>query len=409
MAPLTFRVPGSKSQTQRALLLAALARGESRLVSPLDCDDSRHLRRALGALGVEVVELSPACPPAEVRERATRSAGEEWKVRGGYLRTPMAPLWCGEGGTTLRFLAPLSLIVDGQLSLDGSARLRERPLVDLVRSLERLGVRAEGQGAQATLPLSLCRERAPGDRAEVDVSKSSQFASGLLMVGPLLPEGLHLELTGAPVSRPYLEMTRTMMDAFGARTREEGRALRALPGYYSPCTFVVEGDWSSAAFLLAAGWIRGVAVELENCSDDSTQGDRVIGAFLEELSRPGPHRFDLGDCPDLVAPLAAAAAFCDHRVELVNVSHARLKESDRLATLAEGLRRAGVRVEERPDALVLIPGGRLVPARLDPRGDHRMAMALALLSLREPGIVVETPGCVTKSYPSFWDDLERFR
>lgn len=406
---LRLRVPGSKSQTQRALVLAALASGESSLQGPLDCDDSRHLRRALGALGAQIDASDPA------RWRVTGAGGD--LGRRGPGDDPLA-LWCGEAGTTLRFVAPLSLLTPRALLLDGSPRLRERPLDALTAALSALGVAARRPG-DAALPLLLGRAGpiAPGARVQVDVSRSSQFASGLLMVAPRLPGGLTVELTGEIVSGPYLRLTLEAMAAFGVELAWDGRrALEVPQATYHAATFEVEGDWSSGAFMLAGGLIVGREIEVENLQRSSVQGDRAFADHLEVLRSGGDGElvFDLTDCPDLIAPLAAACAAGRGEVEaapaqICGAAHARLKESDRIAVLARGLRAAGVEVQERPDGLSITSCSRLHPAALDPHNDHRMAMAFGLLSLREPGIQVTEPGCVSKSYPSFWRDLEQLR
>jgi 3-phosphoshikimate 1-carboxyvinyltransferase len=312
----------------------------------------------------------------------------------------------------LRFLAPLALLVDGALSLDGSARLGERPHHGLVHALEQLGVEVT-RAENGLLPLLLRRRRSSSQDSQqevaVDATRSSQFASGLLMVAPLLPGGLKLALKGEPVSLPYLELTAATMRSRGVRVSVDGPRWAVEPGRYQSGPQTIEGDWSSAAFLLAAATIAGRPVHVENVTEDSAQGDRAIVGFLAELARPRPHAFDLSECPDLLPPLAAAAVFASHPSVIAGVGHARIKESDRVATLAQGLAAAGARAEERPDALCVEPGGSLRPARLDPRGDHRMAMAFALLGLRAEGIEVTDRDCVSKSYPGFWEDLARLR
>ena len=396
--PLTIHAPGSKSQTQRALILAALADGETAIVRPLVCDDSRHLGQALEQLGV-AIERRPG----------------RWQVRGGVhrLRAPGAPLDCGEGGTTLRFLAPLSLLVDGPLVLEGHGRLRRRPVAEMVQALAQLGVCAETP--RENLPLILERTGAPGATVEVPAARSSQFLSGLLMVAPCLAEGLGLQAASpdgpAMVSRPYVEMTLAAMAAFGVAVAEDRGTFDVGPApYRPPRDYPIEGDWSGGAFLLAAARISGRPVEVPNLDPASVQGDRAMVAFIEELARPRTHRFDLTHCPDLVAPLAAACALAaaPHESRIVGAAHTRLKESDRLSVLALGLRRAGVAVQEHDDGLQIEPAAALQPATLDPRGDHRMAMTFGLLRLRQPGITVQDPGCVSKSYPGFWEDLARF-
>jgi 3-phosphoshikimate 1-carboxyvinyltransferase len=391
---LRLAAPGSKSLTQRALVLSALAAGESVLEGPLDSDDTRHLRAALRDLGAKIDELPDG----------------RWRVIAGQLRAPKGALWCGDGGTVVRFLAPIALLLDGELVLDGSERLAERPLTALLEALVQLGVSVRALSPPRALPIALRAGNLPpaGTPVTVDASASSQFVSGLLMVGPLLPGGLDLRIEGG-VSRPYVEMTLAAMRSRGADFVDEVTRCVVAPGAYRAGPFPIEGDWSAAAFLLAAGFISGREVVVPNVSGDSLQGDKAIAAFLAELARPRAHVFDLSACPDLVPPLAAAASFASHPSRIVGVAHARLKESDRLATLAQGFARAGILVDERPDGLEIAPATALRPARLEPRGDHRMAMAFGLLSLREPGIQSADPQCVSKSFPEFWDVLERFR
>ena len=393
-APLVIHAPGSKSQTQRALILAALARGESTLRRPLVCDDSEHLAGALRRLGVTVA-----------------AHGDTWRITGvaGQPCQPDGPLLCGEGGTTLRFLAPLALLMDGPLELHGKGRLGRRPQRGLVQALTSLGVEAKQPHGGSALPLILRRHGPAGRRAAVEVHQSSQFASALLMTGPCLPRGLDLELLGPPVSRPYLEMTLAAMARFGVAVRQEQDRILVEPGAYAACDLEVEGDWSGGAFLLAAGWIARRPLEVPNLTPDSVQGDRAFAGFLRRLDQPAPRTFCLDACPDLVAPLAAACAMARGVSHITEVAHARHKESDRLAVLARGLRAAGVQVQERPDGLSIQGPADLCPARLDPAGDHRMAMAFGLLSLRQPNIEVLDPACVAKSYPHFWRDLERLR
>jgi 3-phosphoshikimate 1-carboxyvinyltransferase len=398
--------------------LAALARGESLLRGALDCDDSRALRRGLGALGIQI--------------SVSENEGQDWRVHGtgGELEPPCDLVDCGEAGTTLRFLACLSLLVHGDgdgdgdgdrpLILDGSPRLRERPLEPLLRSLSDLGVRVRHLEHQGSLPVGLSREDKTPAPATVQIAsdQSSQCASGRLMAAPRLPGGLTLEMTGGAerVSLPYVELTLQTMAAFGVQVQSSPQGDRVVVphGSYRPTDFQVEGDWSGAAFLLVGGAISGQEVKIDNLSPTSVQGDRAIVDHLAELRRSRPHRFDLTHCPDLIAPLAVACALAtEHPSEIIGSAHARLKESDRVAVLAQGLGRAGITIRERPDGLYVEPADRLTstPATgaLDPHGDHRMAMAFGLLTLREPRIQVLDPGCVSKSFPDFWQQLERLK
>ena len=402
-ACLTLAAPTSKSQTQRALLLAALSPGQGRLLTPLECDDTRHLRRALEQLGVACRDPGP-------------EPGAQWLISGGVhqLRAPDEPLDCGEGGTTLRFLAPLSLLLQrGRLLLKGQGRLRTRPVAELGQALEQLGVELERPPGGQALPLGLRGPLARGRReVTVDASRSRQFLSGLMMVGPCLPHGLQLHVPGPLVSRPYVDLTLAALARHGVQVVERssgaGRLFSVPPAVLSAGTAQVEGDWSGAAFLLAAAWLTRRPLVLTNLDRASAQGDRVMLDQLGQLWRPGAAEFDLTHCPDLIAPLAAACALAPRPCRILGAAHARLKESDRVAVLCAGLRAVGVQVEELPDGLQIRPAATLAAATLDPAGDHRMAMAFGLLSLRQRGIVVADRACVGKSYPGFWRDLERF-
>jgi 3-phosphoshikimate 1-carboxyvinyltransferase len=401
-ALLRIDAPGSKSLTQRALVLAALSDRPTTLIGPLDCDDSRRLRTALCAMG------------AEIRDRFAAAAGgirAEWEVVPGPLHAPPDSIDCGNAGTTIRFLAALSLLVDGPIALDGDAHMRRRPIGDLAGALERIGVRAAWLGERGFPPVRLERTAPAGPVAVVDGSRSSQYAGGLMLAAPRLPAGLDVGVTGAVVSRPYLAMTSAVLRSFGIEVEETGGGtrFRVSPGIPRRARYEVEGDWSGGAFLAAAGWIAGRPIVSPNLRGDSPQGDRVFASMLPRLESPEPQTFDLGDCPDLIAPLAAAAAFAAAPVSIRNVAHARIKESDRIEVLAVGLGAAGVSVETFADGLRIRPGPGSGAATLDPHDDHRMAMAFGLLSLRNRGLRVTNRGCVSKSFPSFWEALERIR
>ncbi|MBI4820238.1 MAG: 3-phosphoshikimate 1-carboxyvinyltransferase [Deltaproteobacteria bacterium] len=393
---LTLQVPSSKSQTQRAILVAALTRGQSILHRPLDCYDSRHLRACLSALGARFTE-----------------SGDRLEIGGGELHSPLTPLDCGDGGTTLRFLLPLSLILDGPVVFDGSPRLRERPVTPLLDALRSLGATIEHLDRPGSIPVRITMSKASLPSAQavasIETSETSQFASGLLLTAPRLPQGLTLRLssTRVSVSAPYLEMTLETMRRRGVSVERAAETYFVPHAAYRPVELEVEGDWSSAAFLLVGARLAGIELELPNLDPHSTQGDRVITTQLDELSRCRPHTFDLTDCPDLVAPLAVAAALAPNPTKITGAAHARLKESDRLTSLSEGLRTVGVRARETPDGLEIEPGGEPRQGLVRTRRDHRMAMAFGLLSLVHPGIEVDDRECVSKSYPSFWEDLAR--
>ncbi len=398
---LVVPVPGSKSMTQRALIMAALAGRPLRIGGALSCDDSLRLSELLSALGTGVAW-----------------EGEDVAVTPRPLRSDGRPLFCGNGGTTLRFGSCLSLVTEGALVLDGDERMRERPFGPLGEALARLGVAVEYLRRTGFPPVRLRRAGPAGETVTVDASLSSQFASGLLLVAPALPGPLEVRLGGDPVSSPYLDMTAKMMRRAGAHAeRREGFGYRVDGGAYgaegTPGIIEVEPDWSSAALVLAAGFVAGRDVRVPGLPPRgaSLQGDAAFGDMLERLALGGYQDFDLTATPDLVAPLAACALFGRGPVNIRGARHTRLKESDRLAVLAAAFRRLGASVEEHPDGLRLEPLPETSPRELvlDDGGDHRMAMAFGVLSLRLPGIRPANPHCVAKSFPLFWEALERIR
>jgi len=387
--------PSSKSMTQRALVIAALAEGPSTIVRPLVCDDSGYLTTLLRALGVAV----------------------EWRdgkaaVAPAPLASDGAPVFCGNAGTAVRFGACLSLVCGGPLVLDGDEHMQRRPLGPLAQSLAALGVTCAWLGRDGCVPLRLERTGALASEVMIDASLSSQYASGLLLVAPRLPHGLVLELTGAKVSQPYLDMTVAMMAQAGAQVERSGRRFRVPPGRYRR-TPAIETDWSSAAFLLAAGRIAGVPIEVADlpAPGASLQGDSAFAAMLAELGQPRAHEFDLTDTPDLLAPLVAVALFASHPTRIRGAAHTRVKECDRIAVLCRELGRIGAQLHERPDGIALDPlvTPRAAPVTLDPEDDHRMAMAFGLVSLRVPAIEIADRNCVSKSFPEFWQRLARIR
>ena len=394
----TLPCPGSKSMTQRALVIAALGQGPGRLRGALVCDDSRHLSEALRTLGGEVtwtgtdVDVAP-CP-----------------LEGGD-----AVLYCGNAGTAVRFLSGLGLVARSPYTVDGDKHMRGRPLHAMAEALTTLGARVSFPLREGYPPMRI--EAPTGDvppSVSVDGSLSSQYATGLLLAAPRLPAGLAVELRGAAVSRPYLDMTVSMMRQAGVDVHwEHEQRLVVAPGAYTHTRFDIEPDWSAAAFLMAAGFIAGTEFEIPGLlpPGDSLQGDSVFALHLDRLRTGGQQVFDLTDAPDLLPPLAAAALFASGPTRIRGAAHTRVKESDRLAVLTRGLRAVGARITEYEDGMDLAPLTSPVqgPVTVDPDDDHRMAMAFGLLSLRVPGISVMNPDCVSKSFPEFWTVLDFFR
>ncbi|MDX9723979.1 MAG: 3-dehydroquinate synthase, partial [Myxococcota bacterium] len=341
----TYRCPSSKSLSQRALMIAALCEEPVELVEPLDCDDSRHLRKALLQMGVDLQENDDT---------------SRWHVRGGVSRCalPSTPLHCGNAGTTLRFLAPWSLLLPGRLSLDGDAHMRKRPIGALVDALAQLGVRVRYTQQVGCPPLELWREgQVSAQELSVDASKSSQFASALMMVAPLLPNGLRIRLEGELVSAPYLTLTAHVMQAFGVEpTQLDARLWQVPPGRYQGRSHHIEGDWSAAAFVLVAGRLAGVPLRCPNCPDDSAQADRRIVDILASLDSDTEHHISLRDAPDLLPAVTIAALCARGPTRICDVRHARFKECDRIKVLARELRKLGAMLEEFEDGLGIVPG-----------------------------------------------------
>jgi 3-phosphoshikimate 1-carboxyvinyltransferase len=377
--------------TQRALIIAALSAQPRTIRGALVCDDSERLSAILQGLGAQIF----------------------WD--GEVIRVDPAPLAgrgqvfdCGNAGTAARFGAALSLVTEGPFVIDGDQRMRERPMGPLVGALTQLGVNVAYLGEPDVLPARFDR-RSAGQRARIDSSSSSQFASALLLAGPCLPSGLQLTITGDVVSADYLRLTRLMMIASGASIAG-GEVIDVQPGGYPAADDIaIEGDWSSASFLLAAGWLAGQSIAIENLPQTSLQGDAVFPGLLDELTAERSHHFDLRNTPDLIAPLAAAALFAAQPSSIRGVAHARFKESDRISALASELRKIGANIEETADGLDIEPLLRPRGAVLDPHRDHRLAMAFGVISLRIPGIEVLDPECVSKSFPSFWSTLDLIR
>ena len=404
--------PPSKSAANRALLLAALARGESRLHGRLEAEDTVIMVRALRQLGFTVDR-------SEDRAQLTVRGGA------GAIEAPRAELFLGNAGTAMRFLAAAVALGSGEYRLDGDPAMRRRPLGDLASALTALGARVTFSGEEGHPPVAIRGGPLAGGTATLRADRSSQFTSALLMVAPCTARGIDLRLTGRAVSGPYVDLTLEMMDRFGGPPviRERGRLHVAGGAGYQAADVTIEGDASAAAALFAAAAITGGSVQVTGLPAASHQPDQRFPDLLEEMGcrvarepgavrvEDGPRRgirADLGDCPDLAPSLAAVALFAEGPTRVQGAAHLRLKESDRIGDLAEGLRRLGAQVDEHADGFTVHPR-RLAGARLDPHGDHRLAMAFAAIGLRIPGVEIEDPACVSKSFPAFFEALDSLR
>ena len=403
------RVPGSKSITNRALLIAAMAPGRSELDGALFSDDTRYMVGALRQLGF-VVEAD------EAREHIVVEG------RGGEIPAHSADLFVGGAGTAMRFLAGFLTLGRGRFRLDGNARMRARPIGEMVDSLRELGVNAWTELGNQCPPIvvDMSHSGFEGGSCSVDASRSSQFVSGLLLPAPLWRHGLTLKVSGA-AGKPFVAMTLKLMAAGGARSRTEGDSI-VVPGgqKYVPREFAIEVDASNASYFAAAAVLCSGAVRIRNLATDSVQGD---GAFLELLERMGAKLIrhpgsvevqgtggfagvdaDMSAMPDMVPTLAAIAPFANSPTRIRNVGFIRHHESDRLRALATELKRLGASVKEFDDGLAIEPSA-LKPAAIETYDDHRIAMAFAVVGLKLVGVRIRNPGCVAKTYPNFFKDL----
>lgn len=410
----TVRVPGSKSITNRALLIAALADGESELAGALTSDDTDVMRVALVQLGARV-----------------ETRGDPWVVggTGGALRVPAKPLFVQNSGTTARFLTAAATLAPGPIEIDGNARMRERPIVHLVEALRALGAGVEILGQGGCPPVRVAGGGLPGGAITIDGSQSSQYTSAILLAAPYAARDVELAFRGGVlVSRPYVEITLQIMRAFGADAEWTGDAadprIHVRAGRpYRARAHAIEPDASSAAYPLCAAAIAGGVVRIEGVPPDSLQSDWGILDLLERMGcrvtrrgttveLRGPERplrslgeIDMNHMPDAVLAYAVVALFADGPTLIKNVWNLRIKETDRLSALEKELRKLGARARAERDALHIQPGP-LHGAEIDTYDDHRMAMSFALAGLRVPGVVIRDPGCVSKTWPKYWDVLQ---
>ena len=408
---LSIRVPGSKSLTNRALMCAALAPGTSTLTGVLFADDTRAMIGAVTALGAQVVADEQAC--------TVTITGID---PGGSVE---ARIDARKSGTTSRFILPAVALGAGKSVVDGDPQLRARPFGPLIDALRGLGADMLELDRPGFLPVQVTGP-VRGGRAGLPGHLSSQFLSGLLMAGPLMPAGLQVELTSELVSVPYLRMTEAVMARFGVEVEETsdpgGFGGFSVPaGGYRACDYPIEPDASAASYFLGAAAITGGRVTLEGLGTGSLQGDVRFADVLAQMGATvtrtvdsltvvgGPLRgvdVDLADISDTAQTLAAVAVFAQTPTRVRGIGFIRGKETDRIGAIVTELRRAGIDAIEHEDGFTVNPGTP-APTRFATYEDHRMAMSLSLLGLRVPGIEIADPGCVAKTYPGFFTDLAR--
>lgn len=398
----TVTAPSSKSYTIRGLVSAALATGESAIIHPLGSDDTEASLNVLRRFGIRIDQQE-----------------DRWLVKGGNRHTPDTDLFCGESAATLRFMTAICSLVPGRCRLTAGPSLSRRPVKPLVEALRQLGVNCSSQGELP--PVTVNGGRLKGGATELPGDISSQFVSALLFIAPLVEEGMTIRLTTPLESKPYVLMTLDCLKAFGIEAEHSAdlREFKIAKQSYQPASYRIEGDWSSASYLLALGALCG-EVTVENLNPESLQGDKEILSFLKDMGASvifskdsvtvrkaelNAIRADLTDCIDLLPTMAVLSAMADGISELTGIERARIKESNRVAAVKDGLERMKITVTEERDKLTITgsqPKGSLIKSH----DDHRIAMSFSLLGLVAGETVIDGAECVAKTYPEFWDVLK---
>jgi 3-phosphoshikimate 1-carboxyvinyltransferase len=403
-------LPGSKSITNRALIIAALARGTTLLRDALFSDDTRYMQESLASLGIDVL--------SDPRESTFTIAGH-----GGTIPGAEASLFIGNSGTSARFLTALAALGNGTYHLDGIERMRQRPLAPLLQALNDLGCSAISDHGNGCPPITVRSTGLAGGEVEMAGDTSSQYFTALLMVAPVTPKGLTISVIGDLVSKPYLDLTIQTMKDFGAQVSHDHYQRFVVPGgqHYDARKYAIEPDASAASYFFALAAVTGGRVRVTNLCDSSVQGDVEFVNVLEQMGCQverstdsievtGPERLrgidvDMNAISDTMPTLSAIAPLASGPVTIRNVEHVRHKETDRIAAVVQELRRLGITVDERADGLTIHPGAPS-PGTVHTYDDHRMAMSFAILGTVSHGIVIDDPGCVAKTFPDYFERLE---
>ena len=404
-----IQIPGSKSITNRALLMAALADGTSTLDNALFSEDSHWCADCLRRLGI-AIEAD--------EQRATFTVHGQ----GGHFPATRADLFVGNSGTTARFVTAAATLGHGEYRFDGVPRMRERPVGSLLQALRGLGARFSGEGD--CFPLTVHADGLRGGETKIDATESSQLLSALLQVVAYAASDVTINVAGNVVSRPYIDISLRMMAQWGMVADEiDSRKVLIRAGQrYQAQHYVVEPDASNASYFFAAAALTGGRVRIPHLSPDSLQGDAHFVDVLEQMGCvvkrtpeyievKGPDRLDgidvnLNAMSDTAQTLAAIAPFARQPVTIRDIEHVRNKETDRIKAVVNELQKLGVRVDEFPDGMRIYPSA-IRPAAVDTYDDHRMAMAFSVIGLVVPGIRINDPGCTRKTFPDFFSRFER--
>ncbi len=408
--PISYKVeiPGSKSITNRALLLASMADGESTLRHVLFSDDSRSFLDCLEKLGYKLY--------ISEKEQIV-------KINGG-VPCKKAAIHVRSAGTTARFLTAFLAATGGEYEILASDQMAKRPMKPLCETLEKLGVEFEYHGEAYHLPFLLKGKGSAGGEVDLFAEQSSQFLSALLMTGHLYENGLTVHHIGNEIAKPYIDMTIKMIEQFGGAVKKEDQTYRILPfGNYKPLDYRIEPDVSGACYFFAMAVLTGGSITVKDVHFNSLQGDigflnilRQLGAVIKDteegITLTGPENgcyngidVDLNDCSDQTMTLAALAVFAKTPTVIRNIGHIRLQESDRIQAIVTQLKKIGIQCSETRDSITVYPGNPC-PALIDTYNDHRMAMAFSLIGLRAEGIIIDNPDCTAKTFENYFELLD---
>ncbi len=400
-------VPSSKSYSNRALLIAALADGESHIYNCLECDDTRYMIAALNSFGINIIE--------DISKVTVHGCN-------GFPGTPEKNIFVGNAGTTMRFLCSFAALCLGESIIDGSWRMRQRPLNDLIGGLSPLGVEMISQSENGCPPVKIKGGGISGGETGMNGDKSSQYFTSIMLSSPYAKKDVLIKVNGELTSRPYIDLTIDLMKKFGVNVENNSYSsflIKAGNGYKAR-EYSIESDMSSAAYFFAAAAITGGKVRIENLNPGTMQGDIKFVDILEKMGcavLKGENfieveggaltgiNVNMNEMPDAVQTLAVTALFAGGETRISGVSNLRIKETDRIKALAVELSRLGAEARELDDGLVVIPG-KLQAAEIETYDDHRMAMSFALAGLKIEGIKIKNPACVKKSFPDFFKKLE---
>ena len=406
-----IEIPGSKSITNRALIIGALSDGETILKNVLFSDDTVYMYKALQSLGIEIDADESAC---------------EIKIKGrsGEIDVPSEPIFIGNAGTAMRFLTSLVTLGEGDFVLTGDERMQERPIGDLVEGLQNLGADIAYLNNEGFPPIQLYSSGLTGTMTEMKGDVSSQYFSSMLLSAPYAFNDTEIDVIGDLVSKPYIDITINMMKQFGVEVVNEDYQRFVVPcgKVYNHQEYIVEGDASNASYFFGAAAITGGKVKVKNIDMNSSQGDIQFVKILEEMGcsvtsgenyvevQGAPLKgitIDMKDMSDVVQTLAVVALFAEGKTHIKNVANMRVKETDRLKALYKELTKLGADVVEESDGLIITPKKSYNSAEIETYNDHRMAMSFSLAGLKIDGVTILDPGCVSKTFPHYFELFDK--